>query len=72
MVQVDPIQSYLNLKIGPTSVLKAGSSGNIKNFLLNLFEWNLIPLLLANMLDLALLSLLLIQIFLVFDVTFEK
>ena len=72
MVQVDPIQSYLNLKIGPTSVLKAGLPANIKNFLLNLFEWNLIPLLLANMLDLALLSLLLIQTFLVFDVTFEK
>ena len=27
MVQVDPIQSYLNLKIGLPPVLKAGSSG---------------------------------------------
>ncbi len=30
MLQVDPIQSYLNLKIGLPPVLKAGSSGNIK------------------------------------------
>jgi len=28
MLQVDPIQSYLNLKIGLPPVLKAGSSGN--------------------------------------------
>jgi hypothetical protein len=27
MLQVDPIQSYLNLKIGLPPVLKAGSSG---------------------------------------------
>jgi hypothetical protein len=27
MLQVDPIQSYLNLKIGLPRVLKAGSSG---------------------------------------------
>jgi len=27
MVQVDPLQSYLNLKIGLPPVLKAGSSG---------------------------------------------
>jgi hypothetical protein len=27
MLQVDPIQSYLILKIGPPPVLKAGSSG---------------------------------------------
>ena len=30
MVQVDPIQSYLNLKIGLPPVLKAGSSGRSK------------------------------------------
>jgi hypothetical protein len=29
MLQVDPIQSYLNLKIGLPPVLKAGSSGKI-------------------------------------------
>jgi hypothetical protein len=29
MLQVDPIQSYLNLKIGLPPVLKAGSSGNL-------------------------------------------
>ncbi len=27
MLQVDPVQSYLNLKIGLPPVLKAGSSG---------------------------------------------
>jgi hypothetical protein len=27
MLQVDPIQSYLNLKIGLPPILKAGSSG---------------------------------------------
>jgi hypothetical protein len=32
MVQVDPIQSYLNLKIGLPTVLKAGSSGIYLNF----------------------------------------
>ena len=31
MLQVDPIQSYLNLKIGLPPVLKAGSSGNWQN-----------------------------------------
>ena len=31
MLQVDPIQSYLNLKIGLPPVLKAGSSGNTIN-----------------------------------------
>jgi len=30
MLQVDPNQSYLNLKIGLLPVLKAGSSGSIK------------------------------------------
>jgi hypothetical protein len=30
MLQVDPIQSYLNLKIGLPPVLKAGSSGRFK------------------------------------------
>jgi len=30
MKQVDPIQSYLNLKIGLPPVLKAGSSGIFK------------------------------------------
>jgi len=30
MVQVDPMQSYLNLKIGLPPVLKAGSSGKFK------------------------------------------
>jgi hypothetical protein len=30
MLQVDPVQSYLNLKIGLPPVLKAGSSGKIK------------------------------------------
>jgi hypothetical protein len=34
MLQVDPIQSYLNLKIGLPPVLKAGSSG-IKRILIN-------------------------------------
>jgi hypothetical protein len=39
MLQVDPIQSYLNLKIGLPSVLKAGSSG-----ILNLFLFEIIKL----------------------------
>jgi hypothetical protein len=32
MLQVDPIQSYLNFKIGLPLVLKAGSSGICKTF----------------------------------------
>jgi len=37
MLQVDPIQSYLNLNIGlPLPVLKAGSSGSYKPLLFNL------------------------------------
>ena len=36
MLQVDPIQSYLNLKIGLPPVLKAGSSGKRKAFTLRL------------------------------------
>jgi hypothetical protein len=38
MVQVNPIQSYLNLKIGLPPVLKAGSSGTLLNSLLKIFN----------------------------------
>jgi len=38
MVQVDPMQSYLNLKIGLPPVLKAGSSGNFKKEKLSLIK----------------------------------
>jgi hypothetical protein len=37
MLQVDPIQSYLNLKIGLPPVLKAGSSGERIYFELKIF-----------------------------------
>jgi hypothetical protein len=36
MLQVDPVQSYLNLKIGLPPVLKAGSSGSLKIIKFNL------------------------------------
>jgi hypothetical protein len=38
MVQVDPIQSYLNLKIGLPPVLKAGSSGKFKKIQVSLLK----------------------------------
>ena len=37
MLQNDPIQSYLNLKIGLPSALKAGSSGTLFDALFKIF-----------------------------------